>query len=323
MPQMMQHEPEDGDLYETLSSLMNAPPRVLSHLVASRSKQDKAELERILQHLPSVRDRAIQAPRMRATTGRLQMASKEALASPRPAGSPRPRADEAVGGGGMDAPEAFASPRPRNLPPLQHSPRPTPPTASPRPELPTASPRPQLPTVSPRPEQPTASLGSTQPIMSPRPMQQQQTANSGMATHAASDRTADRLRSIGVDPRRMTAAEMLNTLYARDVGTAYKQMNKEAEKKVSVRVTTPVSFQDVLSPRALSEIKECRDDKTSNTFLNKWEVNFMADVCRSVRTFENQVQGPQTTYTNCYSRRRYGQSFKDRAIKTVDGSFFQ
>jgi len=53
---LLQHNPSDESLFDDLKHVIDAPKKLLSHLVGSRTKEDRAELQRILTHLPVVRE---------------------------------------------------------------------------------------------------------------------------------------------------------------------------------------------------------------------------------------------------------------------------
>jgi len=120
-------------------------------------------------------------------------------------------------------------------------------------------------------------------------------------------RQLNKLAEVGIDPEGLTANQLLQLLYARREGTTYAQMNKEAQAKLLVRVKTPVVFRGVLQDQALVEVKQARDLPATEIHdcLDKWEIDALAEVCRSAKHFDEAHAGPASSYTRHYAGRRY------------------
>jgi hypothetical protein len=118
-------------------------------------------------------------------------------------------------------------------------------------------------------------------------------------------RVAEELAELGVDPNGLKAGEILQLLYARGGGSSYTQFNREAQSRCNVRVQTPQCFQGMLSERAYGEIRRARDLPVTNVHecLDHWEIEFLADVCRSLKHFGQKCQGPSTEYARMCSNK--------------------
>eukprot|EP00435_Cladocopium_sp_Y103_P025601 s2795_g6.t1 len=104
-------------------------------------------------------------------------------------------------------------------------------------------------------------------------------------------------------------------LYARDSSTTYKRMNKEAQKKLLVRVRTPLCMRTVLKERAVQEVKAARDKPAElvHECLDRWEIENLAEVCRSLKFFDEEAAGQVSTYLRSYGRRQYLESYNRKA----------
>ena len=116
-----------------------------------------------------------------------------------------------------------------------------------------------------------------------------------------------KLAEVGVDPKGKKAGEILQTLYARGSRTESQRMNAEAQKKVLVRLRTPLCIKTVLKERALQEVKAARDKPADlvDECLDRWEIETLAEVCRSMKHFDEVAAGHVSTYTRSYGGRQY------------------
>lgn len=127
-------------------------------------------------------------------------------------------------------------------------------------------------------------------------------------------RQLEKLAEVGIDPKdihNMTASDILNMLYARGSGSSYWQMTREVQTTVLIRPVTPNCLGTVLTPRAQSEVKRARDLPVHlvHDYLDKWEVDTLADVCRSIRHFDENGHGAISEYTRTFGQRQYGMPF--------------
>lgn len=131
----------------------------------------------------------------------------------------------------------------------------------------------------------------------------------------ARKRYLGKLAEVGIDPEGMTAGDILRLLYARDSSTTYKRMNKEAQKKLLVRVRTPLCMRTVLKERAVQEVKAARDKPAElvHECLDRWEIENLAEVCRSLKFFDEEAAGQVSTYLRSYGRRQYLESYNRKA----------
>mmetsp|Transcript_104179 Transcript_104179/g.185055 ORF Transcript_104179/g.185055 Transcript_104179/m.185055 type:complete len:478 (-) Transcript_104179:135-1568(-) len=127
------------------------------------------------------------------------------------------------------------------------------------------------------------------------------------AVQEMNQRQLNKLAEVGIDPEGLTATQILQLLYARGVGTSYARANKEAQKKLLIRVKTPVVFSGVLSKQALTEVKHARDLPATEIHdcLDKWEIDALAEVCRSAKHFDEAHAGLASSYTRQFGGRRY------------------
>jgi len=137
------------------------------------------------------------------------------------------------------------------------------------------------------------------------------------AMQEMNQRQLDKLAEVGIDPEGLSATQLLQLLYARREGTTYAQMNKEAQNKLLVRVKTPVVFRGVLHEEALAEVKRARDLPATEIHdcLDKWEIDALAEVCRSAKHFDEDLAGPATNYTRQFGGRRYRETINRKKYK--------
>jgi len=124
----------------------------------------------------------------------------------------------------------------------------------------------------------------------------------------ATQRVIEKLAELGIDPEGMSATDILRIFYARGSGSSYWLANREAEKRLNIRASTPSSFAGVLKSRAEREIRRARDLPVTNVheYLDQWEIAFLGDICRSLRCFDEAAEGNSSEYMSKYTKRQYG-----------------
>eukprot|EP00930_Biecheleria_cincta_P042680 TRINITY_DN2936_c0_g1_i1.p1 TRINITY_DN2936_c0_g1~~TRINITY_DN2936_c0_g1_i1.p1 ORF type:complete len:463 (+),score=91.61 TRINITY_DN2936_c0_g1_i1:114-1391(+) len=127
------------------------------------------------------------------------------------------------------------------------------------------------------------------------------------AMQELNQRQIEKLAEFGIDPAGMTATGILQLLYARGGGTAYSTMNKEAQKKLQIRAKTPLAIRSVLKSAPLREVKNARDVPSTavHDCLDKWEIDTLAEVCRSMKHFDEEECGLTSAYTAHFAGRKY------------------
>eukprot|EP00929_Paragymnodinium_shiwhaense_P013722 TRINITY_DN121573_c0_g1_i1.p1 TRINITY_DN121573_c0_g1~~TRINITY_DN121573_c0_g1_i1.p1 ORF type:complete len:348 (+),score=68.65 TRINITY_DN121573_c0_g1_i1:90-1133(+) len=321
---LLRHTPADEDLVQALQGVMSCPEKYISHLVASRAKQDKAELDRILKHLPMVREFKAKREAMKCRPEEMYARPPTAAGSVQPPGRESLRsAGSTMGGGG---PLLVATPR--QGVPLSSMLMPEAGTEGSRLATPRLGSRQQGRPITPavrgattprlathRVAAPASKPGGSNPIVA-TPLPSARRQHSAMsdaseerkiawkqkledAQKASSQRCTQTLAELGVDPEGLQAAEVLQLLYARGGGSSYTHFNREAASRCNVRVATPRCFTGVLNDRAFSEIRRARDMPAANVHecLDHWEIEFLADVCRSLRHFGDKCQGHSSEYS--------------------------
>eukprot|EP00933_Yihiella_yeosuensis_P055856 TRINITY_DN5479_c0_g1_i1.p1 TRINITY_DN5479_c0_g1~~TRINITY_DN5479_c0_g1_i1.p1 ORF type:complete len:523 (-),score=82.59 TRINITY_DN5479_c0_g1_i1:205-1773(-) len=121
------------------------------------------------------------------------------------------------------------------------------------------------------------------------------------------ERVLDKLAEVGIDPKGMAAGDILQMLYARKGGSSYKLMNEEAEKRLKIRASTPLVLKTVLNPQAVVEVRHARDMPAANVHecIDKWEIETLADACRTMVHADEFAAGPKSVYTINYGGRKY------------------
>eukprot|EP00927_Polykrikos_kofoidii_P031480 TRINITY_DN27054_c0_g1_i1.p1 TRINITY_DN27054_c0_g1~~TRINITY_DN27054_c0_g1_i1.p1 ORF type:complete len:359 (+),score=59.07 TRINITY_DN27054_c0_g1_i1:138-1214(+) len=332
--QLLKHSPSDDALVNDVEQVVSAPSPYISHLVASRTKQDKAELVRILRHLPMVRNMqsqrnkdalrpaSVAAPPSREDSSRgwsrgsafrcggaktVQVPGLGLGATSPPGGSPggsdarsvssrggargvfaapgggdgsiaRSNAFSGSGGGGGVV-TAFGGDAPNSR---------------------TGTPRLAgglTPTPRSRPHTARSGFSSGSGLSDDAQVDRQR--RDAQARAEMTERVTARLAELGVDPKGLKAGEVLQLLYARGGGSTYAQFNREAESRFNVRVATPRCFKGMLTERGFAEIRRARELPVTNVHecLDHWEIEFLADVCRSLRHFGQKCQGTSSEYT--------------------------
>lgn len=201
---LLQHSKSDESLFDDLRHVIDAPKKLLSHLVGSRTKEDRAELQRILTHLPIVREcRSARTSGKFAKSGTSETGQKpvEALVEEQP--TTKVATPRAVTPLAVVTPRAVTAPAvaaPRAVTPLVATPRAVTPlmgtAVSPKAPLPPPATPPSGPPsvgggfpVQPPPTPPVVARGS-RPNTTPR-------AGSRVGT----PRVATRVSSRGATPR--------------------------------------------------------------------------------------------------------------------------
>lgn len=360
------HSESNESLFQELQQVAKAEPGMVSKAVASRNKGDRKEIERILGHLPMIREyrekqrhpvpsvpssqtprpQSSQTPRPQSSNGtrRVSRESKgegpmSARYMPRPPMSARKTAWD-------DAPKSARVQRPASRgedvdvrsrqPPCR--------PATPRLEdadckkvsLTSTPPPGGICTVEPQilevhvdearpatPAMPRANTVQDEAWYQQALKTAAASARLGFAAIPLDDEVPDRkdveeekarkrylrkLAEVGIDPKGMMAGDILRLLYARESSTTYRRMNKEAQKKLLVRVRTPLCMRTVLKERALQEVKAARDKPAElvHECLDRWEIDTMAEVCRSLKFFDEEAARTiETTYLRSYGGRQY------------------
>jgi len=289
--QLLTHHKDDDGLVQDLKQVLHGENECLSHLVASRTDKEKTELSRILEHLPSIREtrKARGAARQQTPQG-----------TPRMSGTPRTPPTQLAGMAVVGAGSGAGTPRTPRTPRMSGTPRGMA-------EQPAKAVE-KMPTL---PESPAnANDDSFAPVSMPRKPQPRPTSSSQAAEAKATERVKAQLAEVGIDPEGMTAGDILRIFYARGSGSSYFIMNREADKRlpVSERFQIPQSFDQVLTGQAHEEMMWCHNLPPARVHehIDKWEVGFMGDICRSMRYFDEATKGHSTEYMRQYQTRSYG-----------------
>mmetsp|Transcript_9984 Transcript_9984/g.31082 ORF Transcript_9984/g.31082 Transcript_9984/m.31082 type:complete len:322 (+) Transcript_9984:163-1128(+) len=301
--EVLAHSESDESLLQDLQAVVNTPAKIVSRAISSRAKQDRLEIHRILGHLPVVREaRASRhgssgAPAGAAVTKAPSMPASSSLQLDATSqGAPHQPRDTAVMAGTALTATLGVPPRTPRAAALRlavASPR----AATPRGATPRgATPRGAVPRAVGAASAPRSADGASPEF------------HSEPAKREATQRVVAKLAEIGIDPQGMTAADLLQTFYARGSGSSYWLMNRDAEKRLSVRAQTPQSFGGVLTARAHDEVRRARDLPPTHVHecLDRWEVDTLAEVCRSLRHFDDVSKGPTSEYMRMYAKRDYG-----------------
>jgi len=345
---LLVHSPSDESLFDDLKNVVTAPREMLSHLVGSRTKEDREELGRILTHLPAIRE--CRAARALKKTTKKKAEPADILSARRTAGSAKESAAQGITPRGSITPRSSRAapplPPPAVSPSVPATPRGTTPRAAATPRGTTPGAAAYVPLATPRGlTTPLSSRGSTPRMtgaavvrQSPSPLDlaaallhgggdgadekaamQKAIALRGDKTvrkpedekksqAEATQRVIEKLAELGIDPEGMSATDILRIFYARGSGSSYWLANREAEKRLNIRCSTPKSFAGVLMPRAEREIRRARDLPVTNVheYLDQWEIAFLGDICRSLRCFDEAAEGNSSEYMNKFTRRQYG-----------------
>jgi len=261
----LEHSPSDLSLARDLRRVANMPDEAISNTIAVRMKQDRKEIKRILGHLPVVnggRSERHDSYDMEARSHLPRYDVPQRAATPSAPGSRR---------GGAATPMSAR----------HHTSR----IAAPE------APRPMSARSRPATQRLSAAGDGIRP-------------DEEDSLSAADERHLGRLAAIGIDPTGMTANDIVRLWYARGSNTSMKAMNQEAEKRLNVRPHTPRAFKGVLTQRAHQEMRHARDLPASDLHhhLDRWEVDTLADLCRSLKHHEMKSRGMCSEYTSCYTR---------------------
>lgn len=362
--QLLKHSGSADSLFNDLKQVVSAPKPLLSHLVGSRTKEDRDELKRILTHLPVIRE--VRANRAAEKAKRSAAAAAPQVLAVSEAGY-APKAGSAAGDAPKQAASRGATPREPGTPrSASYMPSPSPlvgpltsrggtprvaatprggsaggasapvapPGATPRTSR-GATPRLAGAAVvgaAAQASSPSAPLQDSQPADKEPPSDAAQKAaavieeaqrkamelrgekqvrrpeDEKKSQAEATQRVIEKLAELGIDPEGMSATDILRIFYARGSGSSYWLANREAEKRLNIRASTPKSFSGVLKPRAEREIRRARDLPVTNVheYLDQWEIAFLGDICRSLRCFDEAAEGNTTEYMNKYTQRQYG-----------------
>jgi len=132
-------------------------------------------------------------------------------------------------------------------------------------------------------------------------------------------RCTEQLAHLGIDPNGMKATDILRIYYARGCGSTYTGQNRNAEQRLNFRQPTPRSFSGVFKERALKEVSRARTLPPTDVhnFLDQWEIAFLGDVCRSVRRFDQESRGSQSTYRTAFKQDQ--QVYQESSARRIDG----
>lgn len=158
--------------------------------------------------------------------------------------------------------------------------------------------------ATPRNGAATSAGSDGQPRAPPTPRTLEEKASEEESTQ----RVLKKLAELGIDPVGMTSNDILRVFYARGSGSAYFFQNREAESRVTMRASTPRSFAGVLKKQAHDQVRAARDKPATEVHdcLDKWEVETLAAVCRSIKHFDDQAKGYTSEYSRQYDARAFG-----------------
>jgi len=311
------HNASDESLFDDLKHVVTAPREMLSHLVGSRTKEDREELQRILTHLPGIREGRAARALNKTTKAPEQLTPRSARATPlsargTPALAPPAASAKVPAKPRGTTPRAAATPRGAAPGSATYVPLSTPRGGSVQ----------QSRSSTPR-SAGSAIIGQVRGASSPSIAEQaavlkamellgdktvRKPEDEKKSQAEATQRVIEKLAELGIDPEGMTATDILRIFYARGSGSSYWLANREAEKRLNIRASTPKSFVGVLTPRADREIRRARDLPVTNVheYLDQWEIAFLGDICRSLRCFDEAAEGHSSEYMNKFTRRQYG-----------------
>lgn len=347
------HSESDESLFQELQQVVRADSGMVSKAIASRAKGDRKEIARLLGHLPMIREYRekqkslrggppqnrvpSQGPMSARYVPRPPMARKQAWEEPpksaRAANRPASRQEDVVDRRPA-TPRTPRTPRTPNRRPA--TPRQEPPEAPRRPRsaagflMEAQVERLEVPSGDPESSPPTdrnvldeawyqqalkTAAASARLGFAAMPLEDEVPLKKDREEAEVRKRYLGKLAEVGIDPEGMTAGDILRLLYARDSSTTYKRMNKEAQKKLLVRVRTPLCMRTVLKERAVQEVKAARDKPAElvHECLDRWEIENLAEVCRSLKFFDEEAAGQVSTYLRSYGRRQYLESYNRKA----------
>lgn len=279
-PVKVRHSPSDESLFHDFKHVLNAPDEVISRVIGARPKQEREELKRILGHLPVVRTRRggggggrpVMAPQPPSVPRVVFEPGVSNMSPPTPLSA---RASS-CSGSARGPPSSRCSGTPRGL--IQR-------VATPR----------------------AASIAST-PRAAPGPSASGSQAPASPLAAGAKP-TNERLAELGIDPSGMTSNDLLRQYYARSSATSSVVANASAEQRLNIRAQTPKSFEGVFTKQAHHEVRRARHAVPVidvHQSLDKWEVDVLAEVCRSIRYYDEERKGGTTEYMRHFAKRTYG-----------------
>lgn len=141
------------------------------------------------------------------------------------------------------------------------------------------------------------------------------------ATREATERVVAHLAELGIDSKVLSTQEILQMLYSRGSGSSYWLMNRDAASRHQVRCPTPRSIRQVLTEGAARQVTEARDLPATkmNQYLDHWEIEFLADSCRSIKTFNMQRAGIQSEYKQAYCHQARAELARRQGHALFDG----
>eukprot|EP00930_Biecheleria_cincta_P057591 TRINITY_DN4349_c0_g1_i9.p1 TRINITY_DN4349_c0_g1~~TRINITY_DN4349_c0_g1_i9.p1 ORF type:complete len:254 (-),score=43.40 TRINITY_DN4349_c0_g1_i9:59-820(-) len=238
---------------------------------ASSGLGDKKEIRRILGHLPMI----VEGRQARHSCH--SSAAQTALAPP--------AETERSGPPGPSTPRASSS-------------RTDPPPAMPRAEAAPGPSEPQ-PTAKPPTKAAARVTARTRGLTRLAAAETERQVALQQAQSESTSRHKERLAEIGVDPEGMTAANILKLYWTRSDGggSSYRRMTEKAGRDLEVRATTPRCIAELATPQGHQEIREVHQ------FLDKWEIDKLADFCRTSKTIMDAKRGQMSLYTSSFGPR--------------------
>lgn len=277
--------PSDESLVQDLEQFLKTPREIVCQTVKARDRGDKKEISRILGHLPMI------------VEGR-QARHGGAAAAAQAVSSLLPAAAE-QGSAGPNTPRAASS----RKQPAPGTPRAeaTPGSAAGSGELPTAA-------AAKAPTKAAAKKAArTRGLTRLAAAEQERLAALQQAQSESTSRHKERLADIGVDAAGMAAGDILKLYWTRSdaCGTSYGRMTAKAGRDLQVRAATPRCIAELATPRAHQEVRQARDVPTSQVHqcLDKWEIDKLADFCRTSRNIMNADNGYTSLYTTSFGPR--------------------
>lgn len=258
----------------------------------ARDKGDKRELRRILGHLPMVIE------------GRQARHSGTAEAASVPAEG----ATECLGSAGPTTPRASASNW--KQPPL--TPRLTTPRLTPRDAVKPGSSAGPIELTPASVVQPLTTgqvkvLARTTGLSKLAAAEFERQKAFEQAKMESTLRHKERLAEIGVDPSGLSAADILSLYWTRadGGGTTYMRMTAKAGRDLEVRAATPRCIAELATARGHQEVRKARDvyPERVHECLDKWEIDKLADVCRTSRNIMDAAGGTRSLYTTSFGPR--------------------
>eukprot|EP00930_Biecheleria_cincta_P057587 TRINITY_DN4349_c0_g1_i3.p1 TRINITY_DN4349_c0_g1~~TRINITY_DN4349_c0_g1_i3.p1 ORF type:complete len:287 (-),score=45.64 TRINITY_DN4349_c0_g1_i3:59-919(-) len=263
--------PSDESLVQDLEQFLKTPREIVCQTVKARGKGDKKEIRRILGHLPMI----VEGRQARHSCH--SSAAQTALAPP--------AETERSGPPGPSTPRASSS-------------RTDPPPAMPRAEAAPGPSEPQ-PTAKPPTKAAARVTARTRGLTRLAAAETERQVALQQAQSESTSRHKERLAEIGVDPEGMTAANILKLYWTRSDGggSSYRRMTEKAGRDLEVRATTPRCIAELATPQGHQEIREVHQ------FLDKWEIDKLADFCRTSKTIMDAKRGQMSLYTSSFGPR--------------------